>query len=179
MGGRTRPRISSAVPTTSGTTEIVRRGARPAVPKRLRVRLGDEPSRGDGGGESGMVAFVLVGIGGGELGDRTVERGPLAEVCGDGDAVPPAGVGTAEGGTTDAGVQGGTGHPHGLDVSTALPVVELAHVVVPGHTVDAGDPLPAEEDVGRRLHEPLTHHDPLAMIRMRARAQEGFENGGR
>src|SRR3954447_10037582 len=90
---------------------------------------------------------------------------------------PPAGVGAAEGGTADTGVQRGTGHLHGVDVGAALPVVELAHVVVAGHAVDSGDPLPPEEDVARRLHQPLTDDDPLPVVGVHARATEPLQDG--
>ena len=48
------------------------------------------------------------------------------------------------------------GHEHAVDVRAALPVLELAYVVVAGDAVDPLDALPAQEDVGRRLHQPLT-----------------------
>ena len=47
----------------------------------------------------------------------------------------------------------------GLDFDAALPVVELAHVVVADSTVDAFDAEPAQEDVAGGLHQPLAHDD--------------------
>jgi hypothetical protein len=45
----------------------------------------------DGGLERGVVAFVLVGVGFGEVGDGLVEFAGAAEVGGEGDAVAGAG----------------------------------------------------------------------------------------
>src|SRR5271165_1701341 len=46
----------------------------------------------DRGLERGVVAFVLVGVGFGEVGDGLVELARAAEVGGQGDPVPGAGV---------------------------------------------------------------------------------------
>jgi hypothetical protein len=43
--------------------------------------------------------------------------------------------------------------------------VELPDVVVAGDAVEPLDALPAQEDVGRRLHQPLASHHPLAVVR--------------
>ena len=68
------------------------------------------------------------------------------------------------------------GREHGVHVRAALPVLELAHVVVAGHAVQPLDALPAQEDVGRRLHQALPGHHPLAMVGVCARAQEPLEH---
>ena len=64
-------------------------------------------------------------------------------------------------------------HPlggHHLDLGGAFPVLQLAGVEVALDVVDAGHPLPAEEDVAAGLHQVLTGHDPLAVIRVAALA---------
>src|SRR4029077_8773118 len=66
----------------------------------------------------------------------------------------------------------------GVDVRAALPVMELAHVVVAGYAVEALDALPAQEDVRCRLHQPLTRHHALAVVRVGARAEETLEHRG-
>ena len=52
---------------------------------------------------------------------------------------------------------------HPGDVGGSLPVPELADVVV---TVGAlpREPLPAEEDVAGRLHQPLAGDDPFTVV---------------
>ena len=51
-----------------------------------------------------------------------------------------------------------------VEVDRALPVPQLAAVEVALLPVDSGRPVPAEEDVADRLHQPLTSDDPLAVI---------------
>jgi hypothetical protein len=53
----------------------------------LQVGFGGDASRGDGVDECFVVAFVLVGVGGGEPGDGLVEDIGPAEVGRDGDPV--------------------------------------------------------------------------------------------
>jgi hypothetical protein len=53
--------------------------------------------------EGGVVAFVLVGVGFGEVSDRLVEPGRAAEVGGEGDAVTGAGVRPGQGPSAQAG----------------------------------------------------------------------------
>ena len=57
-----------------------------------------------GGLEGGVVAFVLVGVGFGEVGDRLIEVAGAAEVGGQGDAVAGAGVGAGQGPAAEPGV---------------------------------------------------------------------------
>src|SRR5580765_6487863 len=59
----------------------------------LQAGLCFESSRLDSGRKGFVVAFVLVGVGDGEVGDRAIEVTSLAEVGGDGDPVAPACVG--------------------------------------------------------------------------------------
>ena len=62
---------------------------------------------------------------------------------------------------------------HRLDHDRALPVAQLAHVVVALLAEDAlRDMEPAEEDVARRLHDALPGDDALARILVLARADE-------
>ena len=68
------------------------------------ARLGVGAPVGDGSGERGVVAFVLVGVGFGEIGDRGVEFVGLAEVGGEGDAVTGAGVRAGQGPAAQARV---------------------------------------------------------------------------
>src|SRR6185437_10951718 len=98
-----------------------------------------------------------------------------AEVGGDGDPVPPPGVRPGQGRPADARVQDGARHEEGVHVRAALPVMELAHVVVAGYAVEALDALPAQEDVRRRLHQPLSRDYALAVVRVGARAEERLE----
>src|SRR5262245_36709344 len=102
-----------------------------AVPRpRLHAGLGGQPSGVHGRGEGLVVAFVLVGVAGGELGDGPVEQVALAEVGGDGDPVAPAGVRPGQRRPAEPRVLRGAGHGQPVHVRAALPVVELAHVVV-------------------------------------------------
>ena len=59
--------------------------------------LADEATGADRIDQGLVVALVLVGVGGGEVGDRPVEGVAGAEVGGDRDPVPGAGVGAGEG----------------------------------------------------------------------------------
>src|ERR1700751_782997 len=144
--------------------------------RRLHAGPGGQPPRVDGGGERGVVPFVLVRGGRGEVRHGTVECLPLAEVGGDGDPVPPPGVRAGQGRAADARVEGGPRHEEGLDVRAALPVMELAYVVVAGYAVESLDPLPAQEDVRRRLHQPLSRDHALAVVRVGAGAAEPLEH---
>src|SRR5664279_3705344 len=85
----------------------------------------------DGGGEGLVVLVVLVGVPGGEVGDRPVETVVTAEVFGHGDRVARAGVAAGQGPPAQVGVeqQGGRGHP--LDDRGGLHVPQLPPVVVP------------------------------------------------
>src|SRR5215472_13451438 len=96
----------------------------PAYPVRLDTCLGNQPPGVHGRGERLVVALVLVGVGGGELGDGPVEHVSLAEVGGDRDPVAPAGVRPRQGRAAEPGVLRRAGHEQLFHVRAALPVVE-------------------------------------------------------
>ena len=62
---------------------------------------------------------------------------------------------------------------HGIDLGRALPVAQLADVVVARAAIEVlGRGQPAEEDVARGLHEALTLDDALTGVPVVARAEE-------
>ena len=61
---------------------------------------------------------------------------------------------------------------HLLDVGRALPVAQLAPVVLP--LVRPG--RPAKEGIARRLHQPLARDDALSMVRVHRGAEVGLEH---
>src|SRR5271165_1993947 len=63
-----------------------------------------------------------------------------------------------------------------VDVRAALPVLELAYVVIASDAVEPPDVLPAQEDVGGRLHQPLTRDHALAVVRVGTGPEETFEH---
>jgi hypothetical protein len=67
---------------------------------------------------------------------------------------------------------------HQLDFGRSLRVPELADIEVLGLPVDGDDALPAEQDVGRGLHQPLAFDDALPVLIELACAQEGLEHRG-
>jgi len=54
--------------------------------------MGDDAAGGGGRGKRLVVAFVLAGVGGSELGDGLIEDVRAAEVGGDGDGITGTGV---------------------------------------------------------------------------------------
>src|SRR5580700_5185932 len=148
----------------------------PPYGKRLYPGLGGEPPRVDGRDERGVVPLVLIRVGHGEVGYGAVEYVPVAQVGGDGDPVPPPGVRPGQGRRADTRVQRGSGYQERVHVRAALPVLELAHVVIAGYAVHAPDALPAEEDVRRRLHQPLPRDHALAVVPIGAGRQETLEH---
>src|SRR5580700_5803904 len=62
-----------------------------------------------------------------------------------------------------------------VEVDRDLPVPKLAHVEIPAGAVLLGT-YPAEEDVARRLHEPLALNHALAVTRDGAGAEERLEH---
>ena len=110
-----------------------------------------------------MVALVLVGVGGGELGDGFVEDVRAAEVRGDSDPVPGAGVCPRERPPAHFSVYAHAADYQSLDGDGVFPVTQLADVEVALLPVRADlGPLPAQEDVAARLHQPLPRDHPLA-----------------
>ena len=65
---------------------------------------------------------------------------------------------------------------HRSDVRRGLPVPELADVEVACHPVQPRNPVPAEHDVARRLHQALALDDPLAAVRELAASEERLEH---
>src|SRR5438034_5408489 len=73
-------------------------------------------------------------------------------------------------------VEGESFRQRGLDVERDLPVPELAHVEVPRPAVEVLLGVnPAEEDVARGLHETLSLHHTLTVVREAARAEQRLE----
>ena len=70
------------------------------------VERGPDPARVDSRPQDCVVGFVLVRVAVGELDHRTVEMIAAAEVGGDRDAVPGAGVGVGEHAAAEARVNG-------------------------------------------------------------------------
>src|SRR5205814_4353277 len=167
------PRTSSIVVTTSmpGSYPVQRDGTGVS-------ESGDRlyPAASDGGLQLLVVAEVLLRVRGRELDKRTIEDGPAAEIRGDRDAVAAARVCARECPGAEAAVVGQTGRRHLLDHGRALPVLQLAHVEVTLQSIEAcRDAQPAEEDVARRLHQPLPRDDALAVVGELSGAQETVE----
>src|SRR5215469_16039521 len=136
------------------------------------------PAVFDGGLECGVVAFVLVGVGLGEVGDRLVEFAGAAEVGGQGDTVAGAGVGPGEGPSAHAGVGRHARGDHLLDRRGELPVLQLADVVVVVLSVGADHVGPAEEDVAFGLHQVLPGDHALAVAGVLAAPAVGRQGRG-
>ena len=122
---------------------------------------GDDPAIDDRLLQLGDVTVVEVRVAGREVGDR-VEAVLRAEVARDGQSITGPGVCASESPGAVAGVRreilGGEGlHEHG-----ALPVPQLADVVV-GCLAAAGRVVPPQQDVPVRLHQSLPLDDPLAV----------------
>ena len=87
-------------------------------------------------------------------------------------------MGAREGPATGAPVGGRPGRQRCLDCEGALPVLQLPAVEVARLAVETrSDVLPAEEDVARRLHQPLARDDPLAAVGVLALAHEPLQHG--
>src|SRR5208282_6423429 len=107
--------------------------------KRLHPGPGGQPPRVDGRGERGIVPLVLVRVDRGEVRYGAVECVPVAQVGGDGDPVPPPGVRPGQGRCADTRVQRGSRYQERVHIRAALPVLELAYVVIAGYAVHASD----------------------------------------
>src|SRR4051794_26631307 len=144
-----------------------------------RARLRGDAAGVDRLGEGLVVALVLLCVYPGEFEDRSVESVAAAEIGGDGDAIAAARVSARERPPAQRPVGGHAPRDHLLDLRGALPVFELSHVEVATSPVQAFRNMePAEEDVARRLHQPLPGDDTLAVVREVARAEERFKHGG-
>src|SRR5262249_55816914 len=127
----------------------------------LQARLRLEPAGADGLHERLVVPLVLIGVCDREVGKRAVERVTPAEVRGDRDSVAGARVSPGECRAAETRVERPPSDAEPIHLGAALPVVELTHVVVARDAVQALDALPAEEDIGRRLHDPLPYNHAL------------------
>ena len=65
-----------------------------------------------------------------------------------------------------------------LDLGRTLAVPELTDVEVARRAVEPVRPLPAEQDVARRLHQALALDDPLPVVLVPARAEVRLEDRG-
>src|SRR4051812_13991636 len=115
--------------------------------------------------EGRVVGLGHVGVRLCERGDGAVERGALAEVRRDGDAVARAGMRAGERPATHPAVAAQRGYVDRLDVDRALPIPQLADVEVADVAVERRSIAdPTEKDVARGLHQSLAFHDPLARV---------------
>src|SRR5579859_3389416 len=102
----------------------------PTVVRRVGLGVSSRPASGrrghapggDGGGEGLVVTVVLVGVGGGELGDGLVEDRGLAEVGGDRDPVTGPGVRPGQRPPAQLAVGAHSCRGHRFDVGGDLPV---------------------------------------------------------
>ncbi|MBU4335105.1 MAG: DUF2252 domain-containing protein, partial [Actinobacteria bacterium] len=113
--------------------------------------------------EEPVVTFVAVGVAEGELAERPFEGVLAAQVGRECHPVARPGVCPRERPAAQPGVGGHPARHHLLDVDRALPVTQLAHVVVdPVAAVTAA--RPAQEDVAAGLHESLAEHYTLVGV---------------
>ena len=87
-------------------------------------------------------------------------------------------MGSRQGRAADARIEGSAGGSEVLDVSSSLPVVELADVVVTGDTIKASNPLPTQEDICSRLHQALSGDYPLSVVGEATLADKRLEHRG-
>lgn len=128
--------------------------------------------------ERPVIPLVLIGVPLGERLQRPVEGVTVAEVGRDGDAV--AGPRVRPGQRRPAQLPEGThaARHHQFGFHHALPIAQLAYVEVPALPVEPLDPLPAQEDVSRGLHQALARHHPLALVPVRTRPRVRGEYRG-
>src|SRR3954452_1957214 len=120
-----------------------------------------EPPVADRLHELVVVLLIAVGITLGEVGDRPLELVALAEIRGDRDRISRARVRACERPRARPPVERQLRDAVGLHLGGALHVAELPPVEVPR---DVESLRPAEEDVARRLHHPLTLDDSLSVV---------------
>src|SRR5262249_11717606 len=132
----------------------------------------------DGLSERLEVALVLVCVDLGERGERAVENVAGAEIACDCDRVARARVCFGEGPATYLRMRAQPPRTHLFDAHRGFGIPELADVVVALHAVQSVAADPTEQNVARRLHEPLALDDSLAVGREKALAEERLEHRG-
>ena len=130
-----RPRIARR-PRPRPVRRHARHPIRRSRPTASAVGVGRDAPGPDRGHQRLVIALVLVGVGLGERGHRTVEAVAAAEVARDRDAVAGAGVRARERPAADLAVGGSARGGHRVDVGRALRVPELADVEVAPLAVD-------------------------------------------
>src|SRR5919112_4903914 len=133
-----------------------------------------EPSGLYGRAKGGVIPFVLVGVGHGEVGDRPIETVAPSEVGSDLYAVSGAGVSSGKCPAAEASVEDQLVRRHGLDLRRALHVLELAPVEVASFRATE----PAEEDIARGLHQPLAGHDAMTVVLVGTRRNVALQYRG-
>src|SRR5262245_6580686 len=132
----------------------------------------------DGLLECGVVELVLVRVRFGEPGERAVEDVALAEVGGDRDRVPRAGVRLGQRPAAETPVLLEGGRRHRLDRRAPLLVPELPDVEVVRDALRVFLANPAEKDVGRSLDQALSLDDALAVVREGALSHVRLQHRG-
>jgi hypothetical protein len=128
-------------------------------PRRLHTGLGRQSARADGCGEGFVVPFVLVGVCGGEVGDRPFEGIAAAEVGRDRDPVAPAGVRPGQCRGAKARIDGGAADAQVLYLRAALPVTASVQLTAPTRS-SASAVVDQLYSAGRTL--PLKRHRAAA-----------------
>jgi hypothetical protein len=124
-----------------------------------------------------IVTLVLVGVSGGEPRDGLVEDVRAAQVGRDGDPVAGPRVRPGQRPAAQRAVHLQPFRAKQGDLDGEFPVPQLPDVEVPGPPVQAClGALPAQEDVGRRLHQPLAGDHSLALVGILAGADEPAEH---
>src|SRR4051812_43704295 len=142
----------------------------------LQSRLRGDAARRNGLLERVVVAFVLIGVGLGEDGNRLVEDAARAEVARDRGCVARAGGCFGQRPPEIARVDLERVGRQRLDERRAIGVRELANVEVALAAIEADGGERAEHDVACRLRQPLTLDDPLTVGRELALAEVGLEH---
>src|SRR5262245_46878387 len=127
--------------------------------------------------EALVVALVLIRVRRREVRDGLVEHVVLADVGSDRDAVARPRVCPGERLGAHLRVDPHPLRDHRLDLGRALHVAQLPDVEVAWPPVQAVlDAVPAQEDVAGRLHQALARHHTLAVVGIRALADEALED---
>jgi len=120
-----------------------------------------------------VVELVLLGVADRELLDGPVETFARTQVARDHRGPAGPGVRPGQRPAAQPGVVGQLGRVHGRDVHRALHVAQLPDVVLLRHrAIHPQAAGPAEERVGRGLHQPLAVHHPLTLVLELARPGE-------